>query len=351
LTTKTDSIELIDERIKSQQWKLKETCMHFLFRIFQKYGNPDFVDESSKPISQHVSENYAEGLVDLSMTLISQSQDIFIYSKVLNFCLKIISTGFNHACSVHFIKPHVETILSQYAIPLMLLTEKDIEDFESDPIEFVRKSSDSTASFYSAKSTVLDLITQATRYKINPKDEESMPVYLEYFFKYCLDNLGEYINQESPDYRIKDSLLQAIGQMSTTLIRYPQFHANIEGVLKECVFSDFSGDNEFLKYRACWIYGEFSRMPMDSDHRFEIGKALFSAMSDHNLPVKITSSSSLYRMLRNKDLKESFKSELARILEAYISLMDSIDNDELISGLEEIVSIYDDSIEPFAIEL
>jgi hypothetical protein len=42
LTSKTESIAVIDERIKSQQWKLKETSMHFLFRIFQKYGNPEY---------------------------------------------------------------------------------------------------------------------------------------------------------------------------------------------------------------------------------------------------------------------------------------------------------------------
>lgn len=90
---------------------------------------------------------------------------------------------------------------------------------------------------------------------------------------------------------------------------------------------------------------------MDSDLRLEAGRALFHAMYDENLPIKITSSSSLYRILRNKDLKESFKSELARILEAYLSMMDSIDNDELISGLEEIVRIYEDCIEPFAIDL
>jgi len=78
---------------------------------------------------------------------------------------------------------------------------------------------------------------------------------------------------------------------------------------------------------------------------------LFNCMHDAHLPIKITASNSLYRILRNKDLKESFKSELAQILEAYLGLMDSIDNDELISGLEEIVSIYDDCIEPFAVDL
>lgn len=53
LTTKTDNTEVIDERDKSQQWKLKVTSMHFLFRIFQKYGNPDRADDSNKPIAKH----------------------------------------------------------------------------------------------------------------------------------------------------------------------------------------------------------------------------------------------------------------------------------------------------------
>lgn len=83
-------------------------------------------------------------------------------------------------------------------------------------------------------------------------------------------------------------------------------------------------------------------MPLDTEHRVEAGKALFNAMSDDHLPIKIVASSSLYRLLRNQDLRESFKSELARILEAYLSLIDDIDNEELISGLEEIVNIYND---------
>lgn len=99
------------------------------------------------------------------------------------------------------------------------------------------------------------------------------------------------------------------------------------------------------------MYGEFAYLEMATDHRMEAGKCLFNGMHDAHLPIKITASSSLYRVLRNKELKESFKSELARILEAYLALMDSIDNDELIQGLEEIVNIYDDCIEPFAVDL
>lgn len=256
----------------------------------------------------------------------------------------------NQKIACECIKPHLPTILNTHIIPLLFLTEKDVEDFEADPIEFVRKTKDISENFYSAKGAALELISQATRYK-SVKDDAAIPDYLEFFFQYWIDNLAEYSNQDQPDYRIKDSLLLAIGQMAQTLLKYDKFAESCESLLKECVFQDFNSENEFLKYRACWIYGEFARLRMDSEHRIEAGKCLFNAMHEHHLPIKITSSQSLYRMLRNKDLKENFKSELSRILEAYLTLMDSVDNDDLISGLEEIVSIYDDCIEPFAIEL
>ena len=102
---------------------------------------------------------------------------------------------------------------------------------------------------------------------------------------------------------------------------------------------------------------------METEHRLKSGNELLNLVwahrtseTDHSiksicLTIKITASSSLYKVLRNKDLKECFKPELPRILEAYLHLIDKVDNDELISGLEEIVNIYEDSIEPFALEL
>ena len=90
---------------------------------------------------------------------------------------------------------------------------------------------------------------------------------------------------------------------------------------------------------------------MSDELRLESGKALFNLMSHENMAIKITASTSLYKILRNKAMKEAFKSELPQILEAYINLMDGTDNEELIQGLGEVINIYDDCIEPFAIEL
>jgi hypothetical protein len=63
---------------------------------------------------------------------------------------------------------------------------------------------------------------------------------LEFFFEYCINNLAEFTKQENADYRIKDALLLAIGQMSVTIVKYPQFKNSLEEILKECAFPDFT---------------------------------------------------------------------------------------------------------------
>ena len=74
-------------------------------------------------------------------------------------------------------------------------------------------------------------------------------------------------------------------------------------------------------------------------------------MSHENMAIRIGASTSLYKNLSNQEMKEAFKSELPQILEAYITTMEVTDNEELISGLEEVIGIYEDCIEPYAIEL
>jgi len=88
----------------------------------------------------------------------------------------------------------------------MLMTEKDVEDFEGDPIEFIRKAKDPNPNIYTSRNSILEMIKNVIEFKSNTADG-AMPDYLEQFFKYLIENLGEYVKQEDPDIRIKDALL------------------------------------------------------------------------------------------------------------------------------------------------
>lgn len=55
LISKTEDTETIVYRKSRPEWKLKAVAMHFMFRIFQKYGNPELCDKEDKEISNLIS--------------------------------------------------------------------------------------------------------------------------------------------------------------------------------------------------------------------------------------------------------------------------------------------------------
>lgn len=52
LVSKTDDPDTIAQRKRRPEWKLKAVSMRFLFRIFQKYGNPAYTSEEDREFSE-----------------------------------------------------------------------------------------------------------------------------------------------------------------------------------------------------------------------------------------------------------------------------------------------------------
>lgn len=142
----------------------------------------------------------------MANTLISKASEMYIDRQVLSYCFKIMSTCINQSTYRGIVTPLIPGVLTSYCIPLMLMTEKDVEDFEGDPVEFIRKAKDPNPNIYTARNSILEMIRNVIQYKSNP-DNGAMPDYLEDFFKYLVENLGEYLKQDDPDIRIKDALL------------------------------------------------------------------------------------------------------------------------------------------------
>jgi hypothetical protein len=55
------------------------------------------------------------------------------------------------------------------------------------------------------------------------------------------------------------------------------------------------------------------------------------------------------KLLKNNHAYIMLKPHLKEILEAYLKLMNEIDHEQLVYALKEIVSLYSEEIEPFAI--
>ena len=90
------------------------------------------------------------------------------------------------------IEPHMEELLTRYSIPLITLTKKEIEDFEINPVEHIRTQTDITFTFFSAKSSALDMINYLATYRQDHKDESKLPLHLITFLNFIETSLDEY---------------------------------------------------------------------------------------------------------------------------------------------------------------
>ena len=92
-------------------------------------------------------------------------QDIYIDQRVISYAIKSCNQASNNDLLKPLIEPHMQTILEQKIIKILILSKKEMEDFTENPIEFIRTQHDITMTFYNAKSSALDLINSFTKYK------------------------------------------------------------------------------------------------------------------------------------------------------------------------------------------
>lgn len=62
------------------------------------------------------------------------------------------------------LKPFVENILYDTVIPIMFITQHDVETFDNDPIEYIRNLFDFTETLFQPKNQVQDLLCYLCKY-------------------------------------------------------------------------------------------------------------------------------------------------------------------------------------------
>lgn len=209
----------IAKRDKSIEWKLRGIIAKTTYRLFSKYGNAKYATDEEQAFSNYFADNYAEMLLESHLHLMFKRKTSFVGSKTLNFNIKYVTAGIKLPKTMEKLKPFIDNILYETIMPIMLITHKDATLFHEDPIEYIRKQLDFTETLFMPKNTVIDLLIYICSYASGPKTKKTKrkPDYLFPFLNFAVQNMGQYQQQlaqgGSPDWRIKEGLLCAIGHL------------------------------------------------------------------------------------------------------------------------------------------
>lgn len=219
LKTATDNNEEINSRNKNIFWKIKGICSKLTYRMMVKYGNPEIVEDKEhiKAFSVNLNQKFVLPLMESHLQQLMSRKTNFVGSKALSFSIKVLSYCTKHENTMEKLKPFIENIMFDTIVPIMYITERDINTLNDDPIEFIRNQYDFTETLFLPKNCVQDLLIYICKYK-EDKKKKTKPEFLQKFLGFAVQNLNQYNDaiqtSSGADWRIKEALMYCIGTLS-----------------------------------------------------------------------------------------------------------------------------------------
>jgi len=126
----------------------------------------------------------------------------------------------------------------------------------------------------------------------------------------------------------------------------------MEPMLVAHVLPELQSAQPFLRSRACWLYGEFGDLKLGDEGKVkEAVDGIYKNLFASELPVRLSAAVSLSKLLRNSIAQDFLRPALQSIFEVYLKTMDEIDSEELVASLDELMTVFQNDIGPFTVQI
>jgi len=337
----------VDARNSWPWWKVKKWSVQIMSRLFSRYGIPSYADDKeAKEFAFYFSSQVApQFLGPVCETLNLRPSGQFCTDRVVHLCLTYVDLAVELASTYKLLKPHLDFLLYQVCFPTMCLHEDDIDTFENDPVEFVHKQNSPLADFYDPRMSAITLVTDLVKHRGQDVTQNLLGRMTEIIKRYM-----QAQNPSQQNHIEKDGALLTFGSLAKYLMANDKYASEIEGLLATSVFPDFNSPVAFLRYRACWMVQQFSRVKWTDDgtNLRKLLEMVLNRLSDPALPVQIEASKALRFLIEADGAESTLLPVLPQMLNEYFRIMNEIGNDEVVSALQALLDKFGDHIEPHA---
>jgi hypothetical protein len=337
------------KREKNIHWNNKKWCGRILQRFVQKHGNVKYETNETKGFATLYTNTYSMQFLDIFLKAIDRRKTHFVAHKFTYFATKNLYYALRNETLRKALLPFLETIMLEHLVPMTFITQKDEDDWQNDPLEYLRREEDFTDRTNNIKNVALDFIEAIC--KIAADGDSYLMRLMRFAAHVFTTNTHPFTNQPA-DLRLKEALLNIIGMLRDLILQNEAITDNMEGLLEKFVIPEFSSTVGFLRARACWLFGEFGVIPFKNRNTVVLAvHGITKCIQDQELPVKVKASISLNCVLEHKEAVELIAPSLKGFLEIYLNLMDKVDNEGIVAALEGVIESFSEHITPFAYDL
>ncbi|KAL6970861.1 secondary alcohol dehydrogenase (SADH2) [Sarracenia purpurea var. burkii] len=328
-------------------WKVKKWTVHILNRLYTRFGDLKLQNPENRAFAQMFQKNYAGKILDCHLNLLNVIRvGGYLPDRVTNLILQYLSNSVSKTSMYNQLQPRLDVVLFEIIFPLMCFNDNDQKLWDEDPHEYVRKGYDIIEDLYSPRTAAMDFVSELVR-KRGKENLQKFIIFIVEIFKRYDEATVEY-----KPYRQKDGALLAIGALCDKLKQTEPYKSELERMLVQHVFPEFSSPVGHLRAKAAWVAGQYAHINFSEPNNFR--KALHSVvagMRDLELPVRVDSVFALRSFIEAcKDLSE-IRPILPQLLDEFFKLMNEVENEDLVFTLETIVDKFGEEMAPYALGL
>ncbi|XP_031553148.1 importin-7-like [Actinia tenebrosa] len=324
-----------DERPRLAWWKAKKWALHILQRIFERYATPGSVSKEYSAFADYYCKNFAVSTTQIMLKVLDQYRHkVYIAPRVIQQTLNYLRNGVSNSIHWKVMRPHIHGIIQEVVFPLMCHTDEDQELWEDDPYDFIRVKYDIFEDFVSpvvAASTLLHTAVSKRKQVLDPT------------MAFCVQVLQ--LPPEQRDPRKKDGALHIIGTLADLLLKKKNYKDQLENMLVQHVFPEFTSPHGFIRARACWMLHVFGEIDFKNDAN--LAKAVEAARlcltGDKEAPVKVEAAIALQFLITGQErAKTHIEPHVRDVIIELLKIIRETENDDLTSVMQKLISTYGD---------
>ncbi|XP_026473406.1 importin-7 [Ctenocephalides felis] len=331
-----------DERMELPWWKCKKWAMHILHRMFERYGSPGNVTKEYTEFAEWYLKTFSAGILEVQLKILDQYRNkMYISPRVLQQCLNYVDLAVSHAFSWKFLKPHMFAIVQDVLFPILSHSEADEELFVSDPHEYIRVKFDIFEDYISPVTAAQTLLGSCCR-KRKDMLQKTMQLVMQ------------VLTSPQADDRQKDGALHMVGALAEILLKKKFYKDQMDSLLMNYVFPEFSHAKGHMRARACWVLHYFSEIKFKQEDVLATAVNLTTnaLLTDKELPVKVEAAIALQMILAAQSRAEKYvEPRIKEITMELLRIIRETENDDLTSVMQKVVCTYTTQLLPIAVEI
>ncbi len=158
------------------------------------------------------------------------------------------------------------------------------------------------------------------------------------------------------DPRHKDGALRMVGSLADILLKQTKYKDQMEQLLVQFVYPEYSSPHGHLRARACWVLRHFSNIKFNK--KPILAKAIKltqrALLTDAELPVKVEAALALKKLLsgQKEQAKKHVEPHIRAITREVLKIIRETENEaDLTNVILMIVTMYTKQLMPIAVEI